>query len=173
MPPVTPRRILATAVSYPLPAVAVLDLVGGDLLERDLEVVLRLGVHHRRRVLVERPLAEVVVVRVDLTRPLGRHEHARVVRVDAVQQLIQAGLDHSVAPSEGSAVRPSMVAARSSSSCTARSRSSFTITRLNSCRAASSSFARASRRSITSGASVMRPSSRLRSVSSLGGAMKT
>src|SRR4051812_50187053 len=101
MPPVTPRRILATAVSYPLPAVAVLDLVGGDLLECDLEVVLRLGVHHRRRVLVEGPLAEVVVVRVDLARPLGRDEHARVVRVDTFQQLVKAGVDYSFAPSGG------------------------------------------------------------------------
>src|SRR5690349_23459243 len=33
MPPVTPRRILAITAPYPLPAVAVLDLVGGDLLE--------------------------------------------------------------------------------------------------------------------------------------------
>src|SRR3954471_9572709 len=100
MPPVTPRRILATACAYPLPAVAVLDLVCGDLLERDLEVVLRLRVHHRRRILVEGPLAQVVVVRVDLTSPLGSDDHARVMRVDAFQQLVQAGLDHSFAPSD-------------------------------------------------------------------------
>src|SRR2546421_9254447 len=42
--------------------VAVLDLARGDLVERDLEVVLGARVHHRRRVLVERPLTEVVVV---------------------------------------------------------------------------------------------------------------
>src|SRR5205085_3395690 len=103
---------------------------------------------HRRRVFVEGPLAEVVVVRVDLTRPLGRDEHARIVRVDAFQQLVEAGLDHSCAPSGGSLGGPPMVAASSTSSSTARSRSSFTITRLNSCRAASSSLARARRRSI-------------------------
>src|SRR3954465_13829609 len=114
MPPVTPRRILATACAYPLPAVAVLDLVCGDLLEGDLEVVLRLGVHHRGRVLVEGPLAEVVVVRVDLTRPLGSDDYARGVRIDSFQQLVQAGLDHSLAPSGG--FSPQMVAAYSTSS---------------------------------------------------------
>src|SRR2546423_14723332 len=46
----------------PLPAVAVLQLVAGDLLEGDLEVVLRAGVDHRRRGLVERSLAGVVAV---------------------------------------------------------------------------------------------------------------
>jgi hypothetical protein len=47
-------------------AVLVLQLAGGDFLEGDREVVLRAGLDHRRRELVERPLAEVVVVRVDL-----------------------------------------------------------------------------------------------------------
>src|SRR5919202_6044874 len=133
------------AVLYPLPAVAVLDLVGRDLLERDLEVVLRLGVHHRRRVLVEGPLAEVVVVGVDLPRPLRGDDHARVMRVDAFQQLVQAWLDHSVAPSR--ICRRAMVAAYSTSSSTARSSSSLTITLSNSSRAISSSRARLRRRS--------------------------
>src|SRR4051794_13466635 len=114
------------AVFYPLPPVAVLDLVGCDLLEGDLQVVLRLGLHHRGRVLVERPLTEVVVVRVDLAGPLGRDDHARVVRVDLVEQLVEAGLYHSFAPSGGSGAP--MVAAYSTSSSAARSRSSFTIT---------------------------------------------
>src|SRR3954452_14677799 len=171
MPPVTPRRILATACAYPLPAVAVLDLVCGDLLEGDLEVVLRLGVHHRRRVLVEGPLPKVVVVRVDLTGALGGDDHARVVRVDSLQQLVQAGLGHSFAPSGD--CRPSMVAAACTSSSTARSRSSLTITCSHSDAAASSSRARARRRSISSGASVLLASSRSRSVSSDGGAMNT
>src|SRR3954454_10235875 len=171
MPPVTPRRILATESPYPLPAVAVLDLVGGGLLEGDLEVVLRLGVHHGRRVLVEGPLPEVVVVRVDLARALGRDDHARVVRVDSFQQFVQARLDHSVAPSGD--CRPTTLAASCTSSSVARSRSSFSITCLNSGRAASSSRARARRRSISAGASVLRPTSRSRSASSDGGAMKT
>src|SRR4051794_18005534 len=155
---------------YPLPAVAVLDLVGRDLLERDLEVVLRLRLDHRRRVLVERPLAEVVVVRVDLTGPLGGDDHARVVRIDFFQQLVQAGLDHSFS---FSGFAPPMVAARSTSSSVARSRSSFTITRFHSPAAASSSRARVRRLSISSGSSVLRPTSRSRRVSSFGGAMNT
>src|SRR4051795_3235120 len=171
MPPVTPRRILATACAYPLPAVAVLGLVCGDLLEGDLEVVLRLGVHHRRRVLVEGALPEVVVLRVDLAGALGRDDHARVMRVDAFQQLVQAGLDHSFAPSGD--CRPSMVAATSTSSSVARSRSSLTITRFHSSAAASSSRARVRRFSISSGESVLRPTSRSRRVASEGGAMKT
>src|SRR3954451_20385157 len=126
MPPVTPRRILATACAYPLTAVTVLDLVCGDLLERDLEVVLRLRVHHRRRILVEGPLPEVVVVRVDLTGALRSDDHARVVRVDTLQQLVQAGLDHSFAPSGD--CRRSMGAATFTSSSTARSRAAFSIT---------------------------------------------
>ena len=60
-------------------AVAVLDLALGDFLEGDREVVLRARVDHRRRELLERALAEVVVVRVDLARALGGDDHARVV----------------------------------------------------------------------------------------------
>ena len=97
-------------------AVAVLDLPGGDLLEGDLEVVLRAGVHHRRRILVERSLAEVVVVRVDLPGTLGGHQHHGVVGINALEQLVQTWLYHG----------GHMVAARVASSSTARSRSSFT-----------------------------------------------
>src|SRR4051812_25078427 len=94
IPPVTPRRILAMAAPYPLPAVAVLDLVGCDLLEGDLQVVLGVRLDHRRRVLVERPLAEVVVVRVDLAGSLRGHDDRRVVRVDLREQRVEAWLDH-------------------------------------------------------------------------------
>src|SRR4051794_19228587 len=123
---------------YPLPAVAVLDLVGRDLLEGDLEVVLRASLDHRRRVLVESPLAEVVVVGVDLARALGGDQDDRVMRVDLFQQCVQPWLDHS----------PHIVATSSTSSCTASSSLSLTITCLNSSRAAISSLATASRRSI-------------------------
>ena len=53
------------------------DLSLGDLLEGDREVVLRRGLDHRRRELVERPLAQVVVVGVDLARPLGGEHDLR------------------------------------------------------------------------------------------------
>src|SRR5436190_9501437 len=136
--------------------VAVLDLARGDLLERDLEVVLRVRLDHRRRVLVEGPLAEVVVVRVDLPRPLGGHDHCRIVGVDLLEQLVEAWLDHFWgAPLlvGGSTI----VAASRSSSATALSRSSLTITCLNSLRAVSSSSALARRLRICSSESVPRP----------------
>ena len=53
-----------------LDTVARLDLALRDLFERDREVVLGRRVHHRRRELLENPLAERVVVVVDLPRPL-------------------------------------------------------------------------------------------------------
>src|SRR3954469_17192453 len=144
--------------------VAVLDLAAGDFLERDLEVVLGAGLDHRRRVLVESALAEVVVVGVDLPGALGGDQHARVVRVDLLEQLVQAGLDHHQAD---------MVAASSTSSSSARSRSSFTTTCWNSSWAAISSCATARRSRIWSGASEPRARRRCSSVSCDGGAMNT
>src|SRR4051812_13527954 len=75
-------------------AVLVLDLAGGDFLERDREVVLGAGVDHRGRELVERPLAEVVVVGVDLAGPLGRDENGGVVGVDVLEEAVDARRDH-------------------------------------------------------------------------------
>src|SRR3954465_7333724 len=92
MPPLTPSRRRATC---PVLAVLVLDLARGDFLERDRQVVLADGLDHRRRELVERPLAQVVVVRVDLSRALGGDEDRRVVGVDVVEQLVDAGADHA------------------------------------------------------------------------------
>src|SRR5436305_14408813 len=116
-----------------LPAVAVLDLAGGDLLEGDLQVVLRARVDHRRRVLVEGALAEVVVVGVDLASALRCHDHARVVRIDALQKFVQPGLDQVLPSRSGRAfARPAgrgqMVATRSMSSRAARASSSLTTT---------------------------------------------
>src|SRR5436190_15354445 len=151
------------ATGYRLGAVPVLELAGGNLFERDLQVVLRPRLDHRRGVLVEWALAQIVVVRVDLAGALGGDENARVMGVDALQQGIQARLDHSC----------HMVATRSPSSCTARLRSSLTMTLSNSSSAAISSSATWSRRSIWSGASEPRPIRRSRSASRDGGAMKT
>src|SRR5207249_2695931 len=121
------------------------------------------GLDHRRGVLVERALAEVVVVGVDLARALGGDQDTRVVRVHAVQESVETGLDHSC----------HMVATRSESSCTARLRSSLTTTWSNSPSAAISSSATRSRRSICSVSSVPRPTSRSRNASHDGGLMKT
>src|SRR3954464_13976221 len=85
---------MAAAAGWPGLAVVVLDLARGDFLERDRQVVLRTGLDHRRRELVERALAEVVVVAVDLPRALGRHDDRRVVGVDVVEQPVDARRDH-------------------------------------------------------------------------------
>src|SRR3954447_13244492 len=90
MPPETPS---STRTGSRLP-VAVLNLALSDFLQGDRQVVLRGRLDHGRRVLLEGPLAEVVVVRVDLPRALGGHDHARVVGVDVVEQSIDAGRDH-------------------------------------------------------------------------------
>src|SRR6478672_9691749 len=76
-------------------AVVVLDLARRDFLEGDRQVVLRAGLDHRGRELVERPLAEVVVVAVDLAGALGGDDHGRVVRVDVLEQLVDARGDHA------------------------------------------------------------------------------
>src|ERR687895_2594323 len=160
IPPDTPSRIRATLTASL--AVAVLDLAPGDLLEGDLEVVLRARLHHRRRVLVEGALAEVVVVGVDLPGPLGGDEDAGVVGVHLVEQHVETWLDHG----------EDMVAASSVSSCRARPRSSFTTRWSNSPAASNSSRAAAKRRSITSGRSDARAARRRFRSSNEGGSMK-
>src|SRR5436305_11203259 len=82
----------------PLGPVPVLQLARGNLFERDLQVVLRARLDHRRRVLVERSLTEVVVVRVDLAGALGGHQDTRVMRVDALEKRVESGLDHEESP---------------------------------------------------------------------------
>src|SRR2546423_15540708 len=74
--------------------VLVAELALGDLLERHGEVVLRARLHERRREVVERALAELVVVVVDLARALGGDDDERVAGVDVVEQLVDAGMDH-------------------------------------------------------------------------------
>src|SRR5436190_18271407 len=147
MPPETPSSTRAMAESClatgiadtprpaPLPAryrerYALLGVVVGehpfgDLLERHREVVLRAGLHERRRVVVEGALAELVVVVVDLPGALGRHDHERVARVHVLEQIIDARMDHGrdMVPAGASNPRTSSV-----SSPTARSRSSFSTT---------------------------------------------
>src|SRR3954452_15038258 len=113
-------------------AVLVLDLARGDFLERDRQVVLGAALDHRRRDLVERALAQVVVVAVDLTRPLGRDKHGGVVGVDMLEERVDARVDHS---SEGTSARGADPAGQASpsaprtiavSSSTASSRRSLT-----------------------------------------------
>src|SRR5687767_8780480 len=121
IPPVIPRRMQAMAAlclcrrcesprrecdlanqpptSSTLLLVGVLDLVLGDFLQGHGQVVLRARLDERRRGFLEaHALTELVVIVVDLPRPLRRHDHERVARVDAavrgVEELIDAGVDH-------------------------------------------------------------------------------
>src|SRR6218665_2248559 len=138
-----------------LVAVGVLDLALRDLLERDAEVVLRARLDHRRRVLIESSLTEVVVVAVDLAGTLGGHENGGVVRVDVLEQRVEARVDQGSFLTSGT----HMVAARPISSRAACSASALTILWRNSSWAASSSRATASRRSICSALSAPRATS--------------
>src|SRR3954447_16233190 len=107
MPPHTPSRMRGTSTGrlrpddrggaqglHALP-VAVRDLAGRDFLERDRQVVLRGGVDHRRRELLEGALTQIVVVRVDLPGTLGGHDHARIRGVDMLEQAVYAGRNHT------------------------------------------------------------------------------
>src|SRR2546423_12874911 len=146
--------------------VLVAELALGDLLERHREVVLRARLHERRWEVVERALAELVVVVVDLASPLRGDDDQRVARVDVVEELIDTRMDHGPAMLPAAA-RSSRLTMPSSSS-TARSRTSFTITWSNSSSSASCSRATASRSSISPPLSVAR-SRRRRAGSALVG----
>src|SRR5438874_111784 len=133
MPPETPSRTRAMAESVPSRAgggqpsagVVVPHEALTDLFHGHRQVVLRAGLHERRRAVVEGALAELVVVVVDLTRPLGGNDDERIARVHVLQQVIDAGVDHRGPMVPASARRPRTTATSSS---TARSRSSFSTT---------------------------------------------
>src|SRR6478672_6576204 len=107
-----------------LGAVLVFELALGELLERHREVV-PLGVHldHRRRVLAEAALSEVVEVAVDLTGALRRDDDGGVMGIAVLQELVYAWFDHSAAESSD---RPSSARTIPSNSAAARPRSSLT-----------------------------------------------
>src|SRR6187401_2947456 len=79
----------------PLTSISVRHLARRHFLERDRQIVLGDRVDHRGRELLEGALAEVVVVRVDLTRALGGDDHARVRRIDVLEQAVYAGRNHT------------------------------------------------------------------------------
>src|SRR5262245_40129846 len=106
-------------------AVVVRDLALGDLFEGKRQVVLRARLDQRRREFVERALTELVVVVVDLPRALGGDDHEGVARVDLVEELIDAWMDHRRAMVAASFMFRSTIATHSSA---ARSRSSFSTT---------------------------------------------
>src|SRR5688572_24353530 len=122
MPPVTPRRTRAKATRLAL--IRVLDLPLGDFLERHRQVVLGARLHERRRVVVEGPFAQLMVVVVDLPGALRGDDDKRIALVDVLEQRVDAGIDH------GPDMLPTVVSSLrtiASSSSTARSRSSLTI----------------------------------------------
>src|SRR3954470_24663608 len=81
-------------------AVLVFELAFGELLQRHREVVpLGVGLDHRRRVLPEAALAEIVEVAVDLSSTLGRHDNCGVMRIGVLQKLVYAWFDHSASES--------------------------------------------------------------------------
>src|SRR6266702_4122894 len=105
--------------------VGVLELALGDFLQGHGQIVLGARLDERRRWLLEADaLPELMVVVVDLASPLGRDDHERVARVDVVQQLIDAWMDHGAMVPVGRSPRWTMP----NSSAAARSRSSLTIT---------------------------------------------
>src|SRR3990170_4118789 len=74
-----------------------LDLALGDLLEGDGErLVLQAGLDQRRDELGP-ALAELVVVRVDLSRAPGGEDHQRVLGVHLGQQVVDLRVDHGFA----------------------------------------------------------------------------
>src|SRR4051794_27988598 len=114
-----------------LGAVLVFELALGKLFERHREVVpLGVRLNHRRRVLAEAALSEVVEVAVDLTRALRRDDDGGVVGIGVLQELVYAWFDHwrlslddrhaGAAPSSPRTMPTSSSVAASSSSLTTR-----------------------------------------------------
>src|ERR1700757_1837513 len=90
MPPETPTmtRLRSTARRALLLALGVFEQVAVDLAQRDGQrLFLQPGLDQRTNVF-EDALAELVVVVVDLPRPLGRVDHEGVFTRDTVQQFI-------------------------------------------------------------------------------------
>src|SRR5919202_3032866 len=118
MPPVIPRRTRATQGSLvALRAVRVRDLALRDFLVGHRQIVLRPRLDERRREIVERPLAELMVIVVDLPGALGRHDHERVAGVDLLEQIVDLRIAHvprSVPTTSWSTISARSATARSS-----------------------------------------------------------
>src|SRR5512133_3878192 len=121
-----PREAAYPQVPEVLRRVLVLELALGDFLEGHRQVVLRPGFDERRRSRLEsNPFTQLVVVVVDLASPLGGDDHECVARVDVLQQLIDAWMDHGrlMVPADCNSLWTmtwSSSAARSTSSLTIR-----------------------------------------------------
>src|SRR5207244_6323909 len=89
-----PFVIQEPATGAMLLRVRVLDFALADFLEGHRQVVLRARLHERGQELVERALAELVVVVVDLPGTLRRDDHQRIAGIDVLEQFVNAGMDH-------------------------------------------------------------------------------
>src|SRR5262245_58004295 len=102
------------AIPWPLDGRLVLDLPAGDLFHRHREVVLRAGLDQGRRGFLEaHALPQLVVVVVDLPRALGGDDDQGVPRIDPVEQIVDAWIDHgrAMVPASASSHSTSAVSA--------------------------------------------------------------
>src|SRR5215207_4507240 len=94
MPPVTPRRTRATGAFRGLP-VGDENLALGDLFEGHRQVVLGARLDEGGWEVVERALAELVVVVVDLAGALRGRDHQSITGIACVsQELIDSWIHH-------------------------------------------------------------------------------
>src|SRR5215208_1492766 len=105
--------------------VLVANLALRNLFHGHRQVVLGARFDERWRKVVVRALAQLVVIVVDLPRALGRDDHQRVARVDVLEQLIDAWMDHCL---DMVSARCNSLLTMPSSSPAARETSSLTIT---------------------------------------------
>src|SRR5688500_13223975 len=132
MPPVTPsstrRPFSRSAVDRVLDALVV-DLPLGDLLESERERLVREAALHERRHELAAPLAELVVVRVDLAGAFRGQDHQRVLGVNGSEQVVDLWFDHLSEGSSGASGLAERDASMIAATCDdARSSSSFTTT---------------------------------------------
>src|ERR687891_2420731 len=145
------------------------DLILADFLEGDGQGLLpQSRALHERRDELGAALPELAVVGVDLPGPLGGQDHQRVLGVNPLQKVVDAGVDHVC--SFESWLLPASIISRTRA--TAASSSSFMTMWSNQVAWASSLRASASRRSRAAPSSVPRSRSRRASSSSEGGARK-
>src|SRR5271170_3595115 len=146
-----------------------------DLTQRDGQRLLLAARLDQRADVLQQPLAELGVIRVNLPCALRGHDHQPVLAVHDIEKLVDRRVDDAVGDLSPCHILPSVV--HCSSKATSWRHTSwtdvFTSVTSNSAAAASSSSAAASRRASTSGGSVPRPVSLRTNSSQDGGARNT
>src|SRR5580692_5682684 len=146
-----------------------------DFTERDGQRLLLAARLDQRADVLQQPLAQLGVIRVDLPCALRGHDHQPVLAVHDLEKLVDRRVDDAVGDLSACHILPSVV------HCSIKAISwrhtswtdVFTSAMSNSAAAASSSSAAASRRAKTSGPSVPLPVSLRTSSSQDGGARNT